>query len=101
MKAVHFDRDGNGVSPRCGNRDWVQLSAEADSVTCRTCLNLMAGTHGTGNRRYDVMPCGTEAAARRHRRRGEKVHESDRRAANRAAADRKARRARERKVLAS
>jgi hypothetical protein len=68
MSAVHFDRDGNGLSPRCGNRDWSQMTSDEAGVDCLTCLNLMAGVHGTGNRKADPEPCGTPAAYRRHLR---------------------------------
>jgi len=62
---------------------------------------MLNGTYNIGNRWYDVKPCGTSAAARRHQRYGEKVDEACRRAANRDAADRKARRRRNRKALAA
>jgi len=61
---------------------------------------MLNGTYNIGNRWYDVKPCGT-SAARRHQRYGEKVDEACRRAANRDAADRKARRRRNRKALAA
>jgi len=51
--------------------------------------------------RYDIKGCGTEAAYRRELRRGGPVHEGCREAANREAADRKARRQRKRKALAA
>lgn len=91
MKAVHFDRDGDGSSPRCGTRGWSRMTADGADVSCLLCLNLMAGT-GT---RWDVRPCGQAAAYYRELRRGGPVHEECRRAANRDAADRRARRRRE------
>jgi hypothetical protein len=65
MTAVHFDRDGRA---RCGTRGWLQLTTAEDDVECRTCLNLIAGVHGVGNRKADPEPCGTPAAYRRHLR---------------------------------
>lgn len=101
MKAVHFDRDGDGLSPRCGNGAWAHLTAVETDVNCRKCISLMEGTWAVGRRWCDVKPCGEPAAYRRHLRRGEPVHEECRRAANRDAADRKARRQRKRKALAA
>ena len=101
MSAVHFDRDGSGLSPRCGHPGWSRITAAEGDVTCRTCLNLLAGTHAVGNRWFDARSCGSEAAARRHQRHGEKVDEACRLAANRKATDRRARRRRNRKALAA
>jgi hypothetical protein len=79
--AVHL---GCGTSPRCGNPGWSLLTADGGcAVTCRTCLNLMAGT---GNR-FDVKGCPSEAAYRREMRRGGAVHPWCREAANRERAD--------------
>lgn len=66
---VHLDRDGRA---RCGNRAASQFTADREQVTCGTCLNIIDGTHGIGNRQPDE-PCGTAAAYRRHRRRGERA----------------------------
>jgi hypothetical protein len=63
MKA-HFDRDDRA---RCGTPG-ARLAAPGEDVTCLTCLNLMAGVHGTGNRKADPKGCGTPAAYRRHLR---------------------------------
>lgn len=69
--AVHFDRDGTA---RCGNPRAKHLTAVGEDVTCRSCAGILAGTFGgpggTGGRPwYDVKPCGTPAAYRRHLRR--------------------------------
>lgn len=60
---VHFGSDGQS---RCSRGR--QLTTDRDAVTCQTCLNLLDGIHGVGNRRYDPEPCGTPAAYRRHLR---------------------------------
>lgn len=97
--AVHFNRDGR---PRCGMRPASPLLADDESgVTCGHCTAFLNGTYGVGNRWYDPKPCGTTAACRRHQRHGEKVDEACRQARNRDAADRKARRRRERQELAA
>jgi hypothetical protein len=88
MSAVHFDRDGRA---RCGTPWQVGLTADREAVTCGMCLNLLTGTHGIGNRRADLKPCGTIAAYRRHHRRGELLDESCRQARARDKADRMAR----------
>jgi len=95
---VHFDRDGR---PRCGTPWQVTLTADGGQVTCGACLSLLAGTHGAGIRWSDVRPCPSPAAYRRELRAGGPVHGECRRAANRDAADRKARRRREGKALAA
>ena len=67
-RAVHLVCGGAGISPRCGNPRWSQATSAEGDVTCRTCLNLLDGTHHVGVRPYDVEPCGTPAAYRRHLR---------------------------------
>ncbi|HEY1705923.1 MAG TPA: hypothetical protein VGG75_40080 [Trebonia sp.] len=62
---VHSDRDGRA---RCGHPRAREVTADHGAVTCQMCLNLLDGTHGAGNRRHDVKPCGTTAAYRRHLR---------------------------------
>jgi hypothetical protein len=66
MSAVHFDRGGRA---RCGNRAARQFTADRGQVTCRYCANLLDGTHHVGVYHWDVEPCGTAAAYRRHLRR--------------------------------
>jgi hypothetical protein len=66
MSAVHFDRDGRA---RCGNRAARQFTDDREQVTCRYCANLLDGTHHVGVHHWDVEPCGTTAAYRRHLRR--------------------------------
>jgi hypothetical protein len=94
MKA-HFDRDSRA---RCGKAG-AQLADDKSGVTCLRCLALLNGTYNAGIRWYDVKPCGTSAAYRRHLRHGERIDESCRQANVRDTADRKARRRRTRKVL--
>jgi hypothetical protein len=101
FRTVHFDRGGIGISLRCGNRDWYQMTAAEKDVTCQKCISLVDGTWAVGRRWCDAKPCGTDAAERNHRRHGEKIDEACRLAANRASADRKARRRRNRKALAA
>lgn len=101
MSALHYDRDGNGHAPRCGTPGRTQVTSDRADVTCLTCLNLMAGVHGVGVRPFDLKPCGTVAAYRRHKRRGERVCESCAQARDRDAADRKARRRSRQEVLAA
>jgi hypothetical protein len=77
MSAVHFVREDAGdLAARCGIRNWSALTYMTENVTCLMCRNLIAGTHGLGNRRTDVKPCGTTAAYRRHVRHGEAPCES-------------------------
>lgn len=103
MTAVHFDRDGSGLSPRCGHPGHLELTSEEAGVTCVMCLNLMAGTHGVGNRRADLKPCGTTAAYRRHLRHdGKPVRcRTCLQGLRRDSADRYARRPRDGEVLAA
>jgi hypothetical protein len=61
---VHYDRDGRA---RCGRRNPV-LTRTKRKVTCRTCRNILAGTHGIGNRQPDNDWCGTTARYRWHLR---------------------------------
>jgi hypothetical protein len=63
---VHLERDGRA---RCGNRAARQFTADREQVTCRYCANLLDGTHHVGVYHWDVEPCGTAAAYRRHLRR--------------------------------
>jgi hypothetical protein len=85
--AVHL---GTGGRPRCGRphpRPW-QLTSDHDAVTCRYCLNLMAGTHHVGVLAADVKPHGSIPAIRRHYRRREELCDSCKQAEQRDTADR-------------
>ena len=73
---VHLDRDGRA---RCGRNAGIPVTVDETAVTCQFCLNIINGTHGTGNRQPDE-PCGTPAAYRRHHRHGEKPCRSCRQA---------------------
>jgi hypothetical protein len=63
---VHCDR-GDGRA-RCGRRNPV-LAASSRDVDCLTCLNIMSGVHGLGNRQPDSRNAhGTAARYRWHLR---------------------------------
>lgn len=83
---VHYAQDGQA---RCGQRDAVRVTAAPSRVTCRLCLARLAGPHDPGHW-LDLRPCGTTAAYRRHKRRGEAACFSCLQANARDKADRKA-----------
>lgn len=83
---VHYARDGQA---RCGRRDAARVTAVRARVTCGNCLARLPGAD-VSRRWHDPKPCGTTAAYRRHKRRGEAPCRSCLQANARDKADRKA-----------
>ena len=61
---VHHDAGGK---PRC-NTPGAQLLGTGSDVSCARCLNILAGVNHGGIQQFDLKPCGTAAAYRRHLR---------------------------------
>lgn len=64
--SIHLNQDG---AARCGNKGARLFAVKDEYATCRTCLNLLDGTHHVGVHWADPEPCGTVAGYRRHLRR--------------------------------